>query len=263
MTIRSYFYDSNAGDRTYSASDFADAFGIAFKTGIIPEDSGALGLEIGGTNFTTISAGKAFVKGRFVQVEGSEILTVPSGSYAGQVVVRIDITGSRDASLIVKNHRTPQQNQDVWEYPIYDVTVTSGVITAIAADLRSAGGAGTTGISSHAADLVKHPAAASTTNIGNAYAITLNPAPVAYVDQMGIVLKINADSTGAATINVNGLGAKALKSASGSDAAMKTNGIYTFRYNATTGNFILQGEGGISGEAQTSITSDINSILGM
>jgi hypothetical protein len=89
----------------------------------------------------------------------------------------------------------------------------------------------------------------ATTNI---YAVTVTPAPTAYVDGMGVVVKINANSTGAATLNVNGLGAKALKKANGNDALnLKTGGIYTFRYNATTGNFILQGEGG-AGNAQPS-----------
>jgi hypothetical protein len=264
MPIKSYFYDSNAGDRVYSASDFADAFSIAFLTGVIPEQNGSLGLAIGGTNFTTISSGKAFVDGRFVEVEGTETLTVPTGSYAGQVVLKIDKTGTRDASLLVKTHRTPQQNQDVWEYPLYNVTVTNNVITAIASDLRAAGGAGTTGVSAHVADFVKHPAAATTTNSGNNYAVTLSPAPTAYVDQMGIVLKINADSTGAATINVNGLGAKPLTGTTGTAITdLKTNGIYTFRYNATTGNFIVQGEGGVSGQVLSDLIVDINSILGM
>lgn len=105
---------------------------------------------------------------------------------------------------------------------------------------------------SHKTDYVKHPGTGTTTNTGNAYAVTLNPAPSSYVDKMGLILTINADSTGASTINVNGLGAKAIKKSNGNDVTnIKNGGIYSLRYNASTGNFILQGEGS-SGNATAS-----------
>jgi hypothetical protein len=119
----------------------------------------------------------------------------------------------------------------------------------------------------HQADYVQHPGAAASTNSGNAYSVTLNPAPTAYVDRLGIVVTINADSTGASTLNVNGLGAKGLKKANGNDVTnLKANGVYTFRYNSTTGNFILQGEGGsgtataadiLSGKTAATDTGDV------
>lgn len=89
----------------------------------------------------------------------------------------------------------------------------------------------------------------TTTGSANTYAVTLTPAPSAYTDGMLVSVKINVDSTGASTLNVNGLGAKPLKKSNGFDVTnLKANGVYTFRYNSTTGNFILQGEGG-SGNA--------------
>jgi hypothetical protein len=112
---------------------------------------------------------------------------------------------------------------------------------------------------SHSADYVKHPGFGVATGTANAYALTLDPIPTAYVDGMAVSVKINVDSTGPATLNVNGLGAKALKSAAGNDASnLKLNGVYTFRYNVTTGNFILQGEGV---DASNLITAT-NNILG-
>lgn len=99
-------------------------------------------------------------------------------------------------------------------------------------------------VMSHKADYVKHPAFAVTTGSANAYEVTLNPAPTAYEDGFGIVVAIHADSTGAATLNVNGLGAIPIKKANGNNVTnLKANGVYTLRYSA--GNFILQGEGGL------------------
>jgi hypothetical protein len=100
----------------------------------------------------------------------------------------------------------------------------------------------------HLADYVKHPPFAVTTGSANAYEVTLTPAPTAYEDGFGIVVAIHADSTGASTLNVNGLGAIPIKKPNGNDVTnLKANGVYTLRYSA--GNFILQGEGG-GGTAQ-------------
>lgn len=99
---------------------------------------------------------------------------------------------------------------------------------------------------SHQADYVKHPAYAVASGSANNYVVTLNPAPTSYVEGMAIAVKINVDNTGAATINVNGLGAKAIKKPNGNDVSagnLKAGSIYTLRYNGT--NFILQGEGGL------------------
>ena len=110
-------------------------------------------------------------------------------------------------------------------------------------------------LNNHAADYVKHPGYAAATGSANNYAVTLSPAPTAYVDGMAVAVKINVNNTGASTINVNGLGAKDIKKPNGNDVAagnLKAGSIYTLRYNATTGNFILQGEGGSGGNAQPS-----------
>jgi len=103
-----------------------------------------------------------------------------------------------------------------------------------------------TNLTNHIADYVRQPGYAVATGSANAYSVTLNPAPSTYVDGMGVTVKINVDNTGPATVNVNGLGAKAIKRANGLDVAagmLKAGSIVTLRYNTTTGNFILQGEG--------------------
>ena len=142
MAITSYFYDSVSGDRPYSAIDFANAFDIVLETGVlIREDvGGTLGFDIGGTNYTTLYEGKAIVQGHFVQVTGTETLTVPAGTYDGQIVIQVDIDGTRSAKIVVKQNRTPIQSATLYELPLYNCTVTSNVITAVT-DIRYQGGA--------------------------------------------------------------------------------------------------------------------------
>lgn len=85
----------------------------------------------------------------------------------------------------------------------------------------------------------------------NAYAVTLDPAPLTYYEGMCIAVKITSQNTGSSTINVNGLGAKSIRKQNGnlvSAGNLKAGIIYTMRYNGT--NFYLQGEGG-EGTAQS------------
>jgi hypothetical protein len=108
-------------------------------------------------------------------------------------------------------------------------------------------------VNTHLADYVRQPGYGVTGGVANTYTVTLNPAPTALLDGMGIVVKIHATSTGAITFNVNGLGAKpAVDSKGNAFSVSKTllqNGRFSFRYSATLGNFQLQGEGGEYGTA--------------
>ena len=99
-----------------------------------------------------------------------------------------------------------------------------------------------TNLNAHLADYVRQPGYAIDTGTANTYAVSLDPAPTAYVDGMALSVKINTDNTGASTINVNGLGGKAIKKPNGNDVSagnLKAGSIYPLRYNGT--NFILQG----------------------
>lgn len=103
----------------------------------------------------------------------------------------------------------------------------------------------------------------------NAIAVTLNPAPTALVEGMAISFKNTTANTGAATLNLNGLGAKPIVKSNGgalSSGNLKAGSIYTVRYSGTS--FILQGEGG-SGNATASdllsgktATTDAGDIVG-
>jgi len=103
---------------------------------------------------------------------------------------------------------------------------------------------------SHLADYTLQVPYAEATGTANTYSVTLNPAPTSLVNGLAVAVKIPVDSTGISTLNVNGLGAKTIKKANGSDVTnLKAGGIYTLRYDGV--NFILQGEGA-SGNATAS-----------
>ncbi|QTB24335.1 phage tail protein [Lysinibacillus sphaericus] len=99
-------------------------------------------------------------------------------------------------------------------------------------------------LKNHEVDYVKHPGYGVTTFNSPTYSVTLSPAPTQYVDGMGLVLRLNADQVaGNAAINVNGLGVKNILNSKGfSVTNLKKDVIYSFRYSAAKGAFILQGE---------------------
>ncbi len=122
-------------------------------------------------------------------------------------------------------------------------------------------------LNTHKADYtLQVPFGGTTTNSGNNYSIA-SPPISALTAGMAIAVKINANSTGATTLNWNGKGAKPIKKANGTDVTnLKAGGIYTFRYDGA--NFILQGEGA-SGNATASdllsgktATTDAGEIVG-
>lgn len=107
-------------------------------------------------------------------------------------------------------------------------------------------------LAAHLADYVKHPADGGTTGgTATAYTCSSNPAPTALVDKIGVVITAHVDSGANPTLNWNNLGAKPIKKPNGNAAILKAGGIYTLRYSAVSGNFIVQGEGA-SGNATAS-----------
>lgn len=72
-------------------------------------------------------------------------------------------------------------------------------------------------------------------------------------------------NTGPVTLNVNNLGAVPVLNAKGESlkaGALATNSIYTVRYNSTTGNFILQGDGSDSFD-YNKILEGLNEVVDM
>jgi hypothetical protein len=117
---------------------------------------------------------------------------------------------------------------------------------------------------SHKADNTAHIPYKVATGSANTYAVTLSPAPAAYVDGMAVCVKINVASTGASTLNVNSLGAKTILDSLGNaitSGGLKANTPYTMRYNGTS--FIVQGKGGggtaLSGDLRLGKTATVDS----
>jgi hypothetical protein len=107
-------------------------------------------------------------------------------------------------------------------------------------------------VDTHKADYVAQPANGGTTSgSSTAYTITTNPAATSLIDKIGVVFTVHADSGINPTLQWGSLAAKPIKKPNGNSAVLKNGGIYTVRYNATSGNFILQGEGA-SGNATAS-----------
>lgn len=76
----------------------------------------------------------------------------------------------------------------------------------------------------------------------NAYVVALPYAPASYLDGLEVTMRPTRTNTGACTINVNGLGVKAIKRTDGTDPAANDiliDGVVTLRYNGNAGVFYL------------------------
>ncbi len=239
---------------TVSGADFIGSTGITGVTGTTVQAQLESLKAILDANKTAIETRMTSVEGRATSLEGR----------ATSLEGRATTLESGKADKSTTYTKTEVDNKTFVTTNIADLAVTTAKLAnqAVTADKISPTLLDTVVLNTHRlASVIDHPDGSvtyaklnsdvtsrlgfgTTTNVGNDYSIILSPVPVSYTDGMTIKVKINVDSTGASTLNVNSLGAKALKSANGNDASgLKSNGIYTFIYNATTGNFILQGEG--------------------
>jgi|GEM_PF-4029840 len=122
-------------------------------------------------------------------------------------------------------------------------------------DAYDRGSAGVTAAQAAHAIINNRDGYGSTTNSGNAYSVTLDPAPTALVAGLRATVRINVANTGAVTINVNGLGARSVLKSNGTAMtanSLRANSVYSLVYNGT--NFIIQGEGG---EYGTAVATDV------
>ena len=110
----------------------------------------------------------------------------------------------------------------------------------------NAGGTDAAWSNPHLNDYSNHLPYAATGGTTTAYTVTLSPAPTSMSEGFGISIKIHSTNTGSATLNVNSLGAKPLKTHVGNTYAsgeLVAGRIYTFRYNGT--DFLADSAGGM------------------
>jgi hypothetical protein len=101
--------------------------------------------------------------------------------------------------------------------------------------------------------------ALATAGAADTYTVATNATWTAYADDQALVVQINATNTGAATLNVDGLGAKAIKKYTKAGVAavdandLQASGVYPIAYDATGGYFVLVGQtlGAVSGAVIT------------
>ena len=150
------------------------------------------------------------------------------------------------------------------DVPVTSVNGETGAVTLTPADVGAAtaaqgatADATATSFAIHQADYVRQPAFGPTTGSANTYLFTSTPALPALVDGVSAYLDVHAANTGASTLNWNSTGVKAIVDGKGVAliaGKMPLNGIVGVRYNASTTNFQLLGEGGDYGTAGASQT---------
>lgn len=93
----------------------------------------------------------------------------------------------------------------------------------------------------------------TTTGSSNAYVLTLTPAITAYTSGISVKIKANHSCTGASTININGLGTKAITKNGAtalSSGDIASGGVYELTYDGTQ----FQIAGGAGGSGATAAT---------
>lgn len=116
---------------------------------------------------------------------------------------------------------------------IYDLTPEPGIVTEPGTPLNKA--------------LFDKMLAAIGQTSGSASALTLTAPDFSLLDGVVVRFKTHVAVPKGATLNVNGTGAKPIIGISGKGVAIAAGSYCTVVYNATSGNFILQGEGGGQG----------------
>lgn len=97
-------------------------------------------------------------------------------------------------------------------------------------------------MAAEAVDLADTRKPITSTGSSNAYAVTTSTTFTSYIDGLTVLVLPNHDSTGAATLNVDGLGTKNLRAISGQDlkaGSIVTNRVFTARYRAASDEFLI------------------------
>lgn len=145
MAIRSGFFNSIAGDRVYSAAEFAEYFAAFIGTGVFPDPSTSLqiipatGLQI------TIKAGKAWINGYILISDADSVETLTAEAVLNRIdryVVRLHfanrtMTIVRKVGIPASSPTAPGVTRDaeMVELSLATITIPAGLTTITSAHI--------------------------------------------------------------------------------------------------------------------------------
>jgi DNA-binding FrmR family transcriptional regulator len=161
MAIRSGFFNSIGGDRTYDASRFAEYFSAFIGTGVFPEPTTGLQIQADTGMDIKIKAGKAWINGYILVNDADYTEAIPSEAILNRIdriVVRLhyanrEMTIVRKAGTAASTPSAPAVTRDANMYELSlgtiainagTSTITSGMITDTRSDSNVCGFASST-----------------------------------------------------------------------------------------------------------------------
>ncbi len=146
MAIRSGLFNSVGGDRTYSASNFAEYFASFIGNGVFPNPSNGLQVTSSTNMRVVIKSGKAWINGYYFVNDADHPLTLDVADgllrRIDRIVLRLNFSNREIVPVIKKgtNASSPvapviQRNTDMYEIVLADVLVNNGVTTISQANI--------------------------------------------------------------------------------------------------------------------------------
>ncbi|MBU5214556.1 hypothetical protein [Heyndrickxia oleronia] len=274
MTEKFSFFDSILADtgeydREYNAQEFTDYFATLVTTGVMKGAGNELKVTANGSNMlSSLDTGIAFIEGRYysnlAKLDHTHDTEVVGKNRIDRIVVRLDLnTESRFVKSFIKKGVPAivpvapalQRDQFIYEISLAQVKIIGGQTYINANDMIDERGktdicpwAGSKilpnfdneALEEHIHDYIEHTPLVRTTGKSDAYEVTLEGV-TEYQTGLSLAIQVHVANTRVPTLNINGLGPKAITTNGDLLEAdvMLGNGVYTLRYNGN--NFLLQG----------------------
>ena len=139
MAIRSGFFNSIGGDRLYDASKFAEYFAAFIGTGVFPDPTTSLQVQVDTGMNVKIKAGKAWINGYILISDADYTEAIPSEAVLNRIdriVVRLhyanrEMTIVRKAGTAASSPSAPAVTRDanVYELSLATITINAGTST--------------------------------------------------------------------------------------------------------------------------------------
>lgn len=139
MAIRSGFFNSIGGDRLYDASKFAEYFAAFIGTGVFPDPTTSLQIQVDTGMNVKIKAGKAWINGYILVSDADYTLAIPTEAVLNRIdriVVRLhyanrEMTIVRKAGTAASSPTAPAVTRDanMYELALATITINTGTST--------------------------------------------------------------------------------------------------------------------------------------